>query len=354
MSMRISPPDLAKCKTYERYKQELLAWRKVTDVAKDKQAIAIALSLPHDPDQAGIRDQVFEELDMADLSKDTGLETLMTFLDGKLGVDDLADSLAKFEDFEDYCRGSGESILDYIAKFDQKYKRLVKLKMELPSAIVAFKLLRRANITSEERLLVLTGMDYSQKDTLYEQAQMSLKKFKGEQPSCGGSVVLGSRSGPGGGVAIKVEPAFSVEQEEAMLAAGYGHDSRQRGRNSRGSWRGSGSSRWRGSSNVNRRSGDVRSWRRSDDQQGNWRSGAGRSQMQGGYSGGRGNDSRPLNPVGPDGNTLLCVACGSFRHLVADCPDSWERRGSTRVNIAESDGVTEKATLFTGPNRDSL
>ena len=52
--------------------------------------------------------------------------------------------------------------------------------MSLPSEILAFKLLKKANITKEERLLVLTGMNYEQKFTLYEEAK-SLKKFKGDK-----------------------------------------------------------------------------------------------------------------------------------------------------------------------------
>ena len=47
----------------------------------------------------------------------------------------------------------------------------------------------------------------------------------------------------------------------------------------------------------------------------------------------RGN--RPLNRAGPDGRTLLCRACGSYLHLIAECPDSWENKG--HVNVVEND-----------------
>ena len=43
--MTIDPAGLA-FKSYEYYKQELLAWRKVTEVSKSKQAIVVAFSLP--------------------------------------------------------------------------------------------------------------------------------------------------------------------------------------------------------------------------------------------------------------------------------------------------------------------
>ena len=51
--------------------------------------------------------------------------------------------------------------------FDTKYRKIEKKKMTLPSVILAFKLLRKANISKEEKFLVLTGMNYDKK-TLYE------------------------------------------------------------------------------------------------------------------------------------------------------------------------------------------
>ena len=60
----------------------------------------------------------------------------------------------------------------------------------------------------------------------------------------------------------------------------------------------------------------------------------------------RGN--RPLNRAGPDGRTLLRQACGSYRHLIAECPDSWENEG--HVNVVEND---ESANPDDKNNNDS-
>jgi hypothetical protein len=43
---------------------------------------------------------------------------------------------------------------------------------------------------------------------------------------------------------------------------------------------------------------------------------------------------------------LTCKSCGSFRHLVAKCPDSWENL--SKVNITEEEPAEELADLFTG------
>ena len=47
MATRIDPPSL-RTKTYELNRQELLARREVTDLRKEKQGQAIALSLPEE------------------------------------------------------------------------------------------------------------------------------------------------------------------------------------------------------------------------------------------------------------------------------------------------------------------
>ena len=41
---------------------------------------------------------------------------------------------------------------------------------------------------------------------------------------------------------------------------------------------------------------------------------------------------KKLNPLGSDGQSLLCNSCGSYRHLVAKFPDSWENMVEGKAN----------------------
>ena len=41
---------------------------------------------------------------------------------------------------------------------------------------------------------------------------------------------------------------------------------------------------------------------------------------------------------------MTCKSCGSFRHLVAECPDSWENL--SKVNITEAEPEEELADLL--------
>ena len=74
---------------YERETQTLLAWREITDVKREKQAIVITLSLPEGR-ASGVREKVFDELDIGVLKTENGFILLAEFLDLKLGKDDLA------------------------------------------------------------------------------------------------------------------------------------------------------------------------------------------------------------------------------------------------------------------------
>ena len=118
-----APPQFTKEKAYERFKNELLAWKRITEVKKEKQGILVALSLPDDA-ECGIRERVFDEVSLDDLEKENGLDTLIEFLDKHLGKDDLADSLLKFEDFEEFIKEDEQSMTEFISKFDQKYNKI--------------------------------------------------------------------------------------------------------------------------------------------------------------------------------------------------------------------------------------
>ena len=321
MALKVSPPSFTKEKPYESYRKELLAWRGITDVPAAKQGIVVLLSLPEEAN--GIRARAVDELDLTKLQTATGFDKLLEYMDGCLMKDELEDNWVKFVEFILYKR-QNESIDDYIANFDMKYNRIVKAGSSLPSEILAFVLLLNANISREENLLVKTGLDYSDKANLYKQAKKSLKKFKGADSGVAGSGASGDSVC---GAAIKLEPAFLAQHEEALWSAGYARRdtgfsrNNQRGRNT---WRGPG--RGRGSS-----ARSVASQRR-------------------------------VNPRGPDGQPITCSACGSYRHLIRDCPDSWEKMAQVHVtsdsdtSCKKSDDNNKKAefVLFTGYNDHKL
>ena len=92
MEISINPPTFNKRKSYENFRQELLAWSEITDISKSKQGIVIALSLSEN-DETQISDKIFDKISIYDLKSDDGLRILLNFLDQHLGKDDLTDIL---------------------------------------------------------------------------------------------------------------------------------------------------------------------------------------------------------------------------------------------------------------------
>ena len=310
--------DLSKCANYEQYKQELQAWECITDLAKGKQGIAVALSLPQEGEFGFVREKVFDELSLEELKKKTGLKDLIEFLNETLGKDDLAYSLEKFKDFDEYTRENEQSMSDFITKFDRKYNKIAKLGMTLPSQILAFRLLKKAKLSREEHMLVLTGMNFSEKDTLYQQAKKSLVKFKGEQ--VGGRIKSSEVD-----LAVNVEPAIEVESNvlwtgryQGNRGGDRGHERGQRGYQSHGSYR---SGHYSGQAGAQKTSVE-----------------------------------KALNLPGPDGKPRLCHSCGSYRHLIANCPDKYENINVVEERI-QQDNTNEEdvnVALFTGLNEVNI
>ena len=174
------------------------------------------------------------------------------FLDKHLLEDELVNSIKRFEEFEIFERQNNENIREYVAKFDLKFRKLEKLKIIIPSEIVAFKLLRKANLSRNDRMIVLTGVNFVDKENMYKDMKYALIKFLGD-------LTKDDRTRHD----VKLEPA------------------------------------WRNLASSSKRTGYIL---------------RGKNVWVG----------KKLNSLGSNGKILLCHSCGSYRHLVADCPDSWE------------------------------
>ena len=181
MSSYKNPPQFeSTTKPYERYVEELKAWCMVTDFEKEKQGIAIALSLPEN-DPSGVKDNVFNEVTLDKLNKTDGVETLMTYLDSLFKKDELTEVYERYTSFDRYQRDPKQKMEEFVLEFEKLYNRIKQRDTGLPQAVLAFKLLDASKLPHRDRQLVLTGVDYSQKDNLFDQMKASLKKFHGEE-----------------------------------------------------------------------------------------------------------------------------------------------------------------------------
>ena len=180
---------------------------------------------------------------------------------------------------------------------------LAKKDAKLPPVILAMKLIDSSNLTKIEKKLVLSGMDYSQKEHLFTQSKSSLRKFIGEQASVNES---------GLSSAIKLE-TFVADHEEALIAAGW-----QRKRLS-----GYRKNNFQSKSNVGAKCPTQ-------------------------------NTANPTttscrtNPLGPDGEPLTCYHCKSIMHFKPYCPHLQGKIDDSKRSSKED------VILFTGNMQEDL
>lgn len=62
-----------------------------------------------------------------------------------------------YTEFHILKRDSNVSMLDYVIEFERIYNKMSKLKMKLPDAVPAFKLLDTAGLTIKDKQLALTA-----------------------------------------------------------------------------------------------------------------------------------------------------------------------------------------------------
>ena len=78
-------------------------------------------------------------------------------------------------------------IQEYICAFDTKYKKMEKKDVKYSSEILAFQLVKKANITKKEKALVFAGVNFKKRATMYEDVGRSLNIVKGDSALSSGS-----------------------------------------------------------------------------------------------------------------------------------------------------------------------
>jgi len=143
-------PQFDEKKSYENWKNEIEVWRLVTEL-EEKQASAVALSL-----SGSARDSALE-IAAADLNVDGGMLILLAKLDSVFLKEEKDRQCEAYTEFDRIGRENGVSMVDNVIEFERRHHRLRKFKMELPGAVLAFKLLDTAGRHGKDTQLALTA-----------------------------------------------------------------------------------------------------------------------------------------------------------------------------------------------------
>ena len=102
--------------TYEIWKNEISVWQLVTELKKEKQALAVSLTL------SGNARDVAMDIPAADLAKEDGMKTLIDELDKAFKRDEKDKAYEAYKTFDTFVKTENMSMSDYIVEFDKRYK----------------------------------------------------------------------------------------------------------------------------------------------------------------------------------------------------------------------------------------
>lgn len=140
-----SPPTMRNDLPYIEWKQELEIWSDFTDLSAGRQGGALFLTLTGKARQA-----VLAGVSRLQLKSDNGVKEITDCLDELYLKDKSQSGFTAYEDFTNYRRPSHISIQDYLVEFNLKYSRLKTFDMKLPEGILAYYVLKCANLTEEQ------------------------------------------------------------------------------------------------------------------------------------------------------------------------------------------------------------
>ena len=143
-----NPPSLTNSTQYEKWVKEVKLWTICCKLEKKEQGPAIALSL-----SGTARDAVLE-MDIEVLNSDEGVTKLVEKLDGLFLKDENQRIYVALKFFEKYQRPLSLSIDEYINYFDLLHNKIKAHNINLPDAVIAYRLLESANLDSAKSELV--------------------------------------------------------------------------------------------------------------------------------------------------------------------------------------------------------
>ena len=161
----MNPPVLSDNDNIDSWLLELQIWKCVTDLEKKQQGPVIDLSLPDK-----IRNSC-GDVTVPELNKDDGLNLLINKLEKLYVKDSKASAYLAYEKFESFQCPTDMNIIDYLNEFERLYYDIQRYEMTLPSGVLAYQVLKSANLTPEKQELARATIT----ELTYENMKKQLK-----------------------------------------------------------------------------------------------------------------------------------------------------------------------------------
>ena len=160
---------------YSKWRKKFEVWQSITDVEKKKQGGLLTLRVDDIT-----QDEILESLSTEELKDDEGATKVLVILDGKFQKDKSISAYETYEEFEKYRRPDNVSITEYCAEFERKLAKVKAQGSLLSTEVLAYRLLKSANVTASQEQLIQATIDKIDYDTMSAQLK---KVFIGFHPS---------------------------------------------------------------------------------------------------------------------------------------------------------------------------
>ena len=101
----------------------------------------------------GKSQEAVRELTADEISTANGVKAVIMKLDSLWKEDENLEAFTAYEKFEKFQRPQSMSIQEYIVSFERLNNKLIANKTKLPEGVLAYRLLKSANITNEQEQL---------------------------------------------------------------------------------------------------------------------------------------------------------------------------------------------------------
>ena len=266
-------PYLDDCDSYEEFKELIELWKLCTDIEDLRRAPLLFSTIPTNSKKFGgnLRQKLMKVVKPSTLATDPeGINKIMDFLEEKIGKSEHCRQIEVFTQYYDYIKTVSMSIAEYISGFEEVSQLAAANDITFNDNVKAFMLLKKAKLSDIDYKMIMTGVNVKksyEKGTLYQEIKDRMTD------------VLSNAMGQ---VTGQNEAFVSNHDQEVLVANG-----------------------WRPP-----RKGNYKTYQKLPNND-NYRD----KRM-----------NKELNPVGASGKRLLCHSCGSNKHLLKDCQDSYENK----------------------------
>ena len=141
-------PVLSCIDEFEEWLHETEIWQCLTDLDKDKQGPAIYLSLDEK-----IR-KICSDIKVKDLNSENCVDILVNKLQCLFPKDINQAAYVAYDKCETFKRPINMSMVYFINEFERLYNNIKKFEMELPAGVLAYRLLKSAEISEDKQQLI--------------------------------------------------------------------------------------------------------------------------------------------------------------------------------------------------------